>query len=441
MLIRPHLRYLMASQPRVDIDGMNEGKADIPDGALEREHGPAGTTVVIGELDQSIVNDLLEFGGIELVDELAALSCEDIARYTADFERGLSGHDAGAVVQSAHAIAGVSASIGATELAGVAGQLERMAANGKLGSAGTLGAELAESSLRVRHALEAHTARAAKRAEARAVAGAAAADLPVTMKILLVDDAHATRRFVRAALDTVMAFTVVGEASGGQQAVELARDLQPDVVLLDLALGDADGAGGLGILPDLIRTAPSTRVVVLSRTALTDGPATLAAGAIGYITKGLNAPDLIEQLTTMLGAPLLFKPRPAGAGAILIREEVTRAVLFDPDPLVRRTINWALVESNVQLVCEVAASDNVFAVLCSAVQLVGPDVVVLGDLPHIACAHLIRRLRQLAPGAILINYASGEPLEDTGAIPGVWAVRRGDIEGLTSLVRGVLAIG
>jgi HPt (histidine-containing phosphotransfer) domain-containing protein len=105
------------------------------------------------ELDQSTVNDLLELGGAELMGELATMSCAEIARSTADLDLELSQGDAGAAARTAHAIAGVSACIGATQLAAVARTLERLAANGELGPARALGVELAERSLRVRQAL------------------------------------------------------------------------------------------------------------------------------------------------------------------------------------------------------------------------------------------------------------------------------------------------
>jgi CheY-like chemotaxis protein/HPt (histidine-containing phosphotransfer) domain-containing protein len=407
----------------------------MPVGQLASRYDSEGKPLAISDLDQEIVNDLLELGGAELLDELATLSCASITQSTADLDLGLRQNDAGAVARAAHAIAGISAGIGATRLAEVAGTLERLAACGDLGTAGILGIELAECSMQVRESLGAHIARALRMTEHGAVPGFQAGDVPATTTFLIVDDAPATRRFVRAALDTVTSFEVVGEADSGQQAIALARSLQPDLILLDLSLGETDGAD---ILPELIRAAPATRVIVLSGTAIEAGQAPMVAGAIGYIVKGLKPPDLIDRLAAVIGVPLLLKARGITADAPRIRVDLTRAMIFDADPMTRRTINWVLAESNVHIISEVSAGDNVES-LCSAVQLVQPGLVVLGDVPHASAARLIPRFRKLAPDAVFITYASNQPLEDTSLTPWVRVVPRGDVERLAWCVRDLLS--
>ena len=106
--------------------------------------------------------------------------------------------------------------------------------------------------------------------------------------------------------------------------------------------------------------------------------------------------------------------------------------------MTRRTINWVLAESNVHMVSEVSAGDNVEA-LCSAVQLVQPGLVVLGDVPNASAARLIPRFRALAPDAVFINYATDQPLDDTSLTPWARAVPRGDVERLASCVRDLLS--
>jgi CheY-like chemotaxis protein len=317
----------------------------------------------------------------------------------------------------------------------VAGTLERLAAGGELGSARALRVELAERSVRVRHALEVYTTGASEVTEAGGGPVMPAVGVPAQVSFLVVDDVAATRRFVRAALDTVISFVVVGEAGTGPQAIELAASLQPDLVLLDLELGDTDA---VDILPDLIRVAPATRVVILSRHAAADGPAISAAGLIGYITKGLKASDLVDQIGSLIGRPLVVKPR-AATIAVAVRPDLCRAVVFDPDPLTRRTINWVLAESNVQIISEVNATDNVADVIFSAVKLVRPGLVVLGGASHAYGARLISTLRPVAPDAVFINYASDVPLELTGEGSWLHVVLRGDVERLRSCMRDVMA--
>jgi DNA-binding NarL/FixJ family response regulator len=394
--------------------------------------------LAIAGLDQVIVDDLLEMGGEDLFYELATLSCADIARSTVDLDQGFRQSDADAVARSAHAIAGVSAGIGATRLTELAGMLERLAMSGDLESAGTLCLELAENSTQVRGALEAHMAKSTMVTKPGAATGAQAVEGPAILKFLIVDDAPATRRFVRAVLDSVTSFEVVGEASTDKEAIELARSLQPDLILLDLSLGAANGAD---ILPDLIRVAPATRVVILSRAPAGAAEATLAAGAIGHIVKGLQASELIDRLSAVIGMPLLLKPRHAAEAVEAIptvHVALARAVVFDADLMTRRTINRVLAESKVQIISEVIPTDNAVDVLCSAVQLIGPGLIVLGDVPHVSPAGLISRLRELVPDTALINYSSDQPLGDANPDPAVHVVPRGDVERLTSCVRDLL---
>lgn len=121
------------------------------------------------------------------------------------------------------------------------------------------------------------------------------------LRVVLVDDAPSTRRLLRSVLDCVASLEVVDEADSGKQAIEAAKSLHPDVVLLDLSLPDTDGAE---ILPELLRVAPKARIVILSHTSRTAGPELVAAGAAGYIEKGLAPYALVDQLSTVLGVPL-----------------------------------------------------------------------------------------------------------------------------------------
>jgi DNA-binding NarL/FixJ family response regulator len=121
------------------------------------------------------------------------------------------------------------------------------------------------------------------------------------LRVLVVDDAPSTRLFLRAVLATVRSLDVIEEAGTGRAAIEYATDLQPDVILLDLALPDTDGAL---VLQELLSVAPNARIVVLSNNAKLAGPALTAAGATGYIEKGLAPSELISRLSNALNTPL-----------------------------------------------------------------------------------------------------------------------------------------
>src|ERR671916_735046 len=83
---------------------------------------------------------------------------------------------------------------------------------------------------------------------------------PMQPQMLIVDD-HPLTRDGLAALLAGNGFEIVAEAGGGHEAIELARALQPDVILLDLSMPDVDG---LTALPQLRTAAPGAEVVVLT---------------------------------------------------------------------------------------------------------------------------------------------------------------------------------
>lgn len=110
---------------------------------------------------------------------------------------------------------------------------------------------------------------------------------------MLVDD-HPLTRDGLGALLAGHGFDVVGEASDGEEAIQLAGELQPDVILLDLSM---PGVGGLEALPRLRTEAPSCEVVVL--TASGDEENLLAAirgGAAGYLLKTEPPERLVDFL-------------------------------------------------------------------------------------------------------------------------------------------------
>jgi DNA-binding NarL/FixJ family response regulator len=110
-------------------------------------------------------------------------------------------------------------------------------------------------------------------------------------RILIVDD-HPLTRDALAALLAQHHFSVVGEAADGEQAIEVARELQPDLILLDLTM---PGIGGLGALPLLREVAPDCEVVMLTASVAEENLlAAIRAGAAGYLLK-TEPPDRIVE--------------------------------------------------------------------------------------------------------------------------------------------------
>ena len=116
----------------------------------------------------------------------------------------------------------------------------------------------------------------------------------MSIRLLLADDHGVVRRGVRSLLSDYSEFLVVAEAGDGRQAVELARQVQPDVVILDLML---PGLDGLQVVRTLRQAQPDTKVIVLSaRTELEVVDQVMIAGADGYVSKLRCTEDLINAL-------------------------------------------------------------------------------------------------------------------------------------------------
>lgn len=118
-----------------------------------------------------------------------------------------------------------------------------------------------------------------------------------SIRILIVDDHHIVRQGLAALLKTVPGFAVAAEASDGEQAVDLFRKHQPDVVLMDLRLPKLNGVAAI----ERIRAEfPAARVIVLTTF---DGDEdiyrAMQAGARGYLLKGMDLNELTEAIRTV----------------------------------------------------------------------------------------------------------------------------------------------
>ncbi len=119
------------------------------------------------------------------------------------------------------------------------------------------------------------------------------------IRLLLVDDSAETRTLVRVAARVRGGFEVVGEAESGAEAVALAVTLQPDVVMLDLRLPDADGAD---VLTRMRAAAPGVKIVVFSGAA-TRHRARVEPHAEALLGKDSGIDRLLDVLAWVAGAP------------------------------------------------------------------------------------------------------------------------------------------
>lgn len=117
------------------------------------------------------------------------------------------------------------------------------------------------------------------------------------IKVLLVDDHELVRIGIRRLLQDINGIKVVGEAHTGEDAIRLAKDLIPDVVLMDVQM---PGIGGLEATRKMIRHNPDIKILAL--TVCDDEPypsRLLQAGAAGYITKGCSSDEMIRAIRTV----------------------------------------------------------------------------------------------------------------------------------------------
>jgi two-component system, NarL family, response regulator DevR len=152
----------------------------------------------------------------------------------------------------------------------------------------------------------------------------------VKIRVLVVDDFPLVREGLAAALAIDPGFEVMGQASDAEEGLRMARELRPDVVLLDLRMPEG---GGIALLERLRDELPETRALVVTASekaeALLDA---VAAGAAGYVTKRVSARELRHAVVTVYSGGSIITPTLAGH---LLREysQVSRGEPMHVRPL------------------------------------------------------------------------------------------------------------
>jgi two-component system, NarL family, nitrate/nitrite response regulator NarL len=174
------------------------------------------------------------------------------------------------------------------------------------------------------------------------------------VRVLIADDHRLMREGTAALLAADPRIEVVGLASGGREAVELAVRLEPDVVLLDVAMPDV---GGVEACAAILARAPQTRVLMLtvSEDAL-DVRAALRVGAAGYLLKDMPPGELVEAVLsgeTVLAERLTGAP-PADDLSLREREvlELLGKGLRNREIAERLVVSEATVKTHVRHVLE-----------------------------------------------------------------------------------------
>ncbi|MEV4262778.1 response regulator transcription factor [Kribbella sp. NPDC049584] len=206
----------------------------------------------------------------------------------------------------------------------------------------------------------------------------------MTIRVLSVDDQRMVREGLALVLGLLPGVQVVGTASGGEEAVQLAGELRPDVVLMDLRMPRCDGVEATRRLRELY---PEVKVIALTTYADDESVlSALRAGARGYLTKDARSAEIHEALQRVLDDraaidpavqhhlvdAIAAAPRPAqpttAVGDLLTRRETEVLTLIavglsNGEIAERLVVSEATVKSHVNhLLAKIGARDRARAV-------------------------------------------------------------------------------
>ena len=176
----------------------------------------------------------------------------------------------------------------------------------------------------------------------------------MSIRILVVDDHKVVRKGLRMFLAADPELEVVGEATNGAEALRLAKELEPDVVLMDLLMPVMDG---IAATEAIRRESPGVEVIALT-SVLEDSAVygAMRAGAIGYLLKDIDANELCRAIKQAAAGQVSLSP---SAAERLLREVPPPK---DPQPLTQRETEvlqqLALGKSNQQIAQALVIADK-----------------------------------------------------------------------------------
>jgi two-component system invasion response regulator UvrY len=127
------------------------------------------------------------------------------------------------------------------------------------------------------------------------------------IRVLVVDDHDLVRTGITRMLADIDGLQVVGEGDSGESALKLARELKPDVVLMDVKM---PGIGGLEATRKLLRSHPDIKVVAVTVCEEDPFPTRLLqAGAAGYLTKGAGLDEMVQAIRLAFAGQRYISPQ------------------------------------------------------------------------------------------------------------------------------------
>lgn len=172
------------------------------------------------------------------------------------------------------------------------------------------------------------------------------------IKVLLVEDHTMTRLGLQMVLEKAENIEVIGEAADGKKGVELAKELAPDVILMDIGLPIMDGIQATQLIKENESGIVSKVLIYTSRDCGDDVFGAFEAGADGYIMKGANEQQLTSAITAVSEGTAWLDPAIAKLVLANIQKQSEPKTQASPNPLKYKEYN--LTKREYEVLCLIA---------------------------------------------------------------------------------------
>jgi two-component system, NarL family, response regulator NreC len=186
----------------------------------------------------------------------------------------------------------------------------------------------------------------------------------MSIKILVVDDHKITRDGLSALIDKQPDMEVVGEASNGREAIELARDMSPDVIIMDISMPDLNG---IDATSQILAESPKCKIIALSM--YSDSryvKGMLKAGVSGYLVKSCAFDELVKAITVVAVNQAYLSP---GIADMVMKDYVEALKIDRTAPIPESPLSIREREV-LQLIAEGVSSDQIASRLHVSIKTV-----------------------------------------------------------------------